>query len=69
MASLFIRSPIPVYEKELEFPCCQKASDEIVTKLGVKDPSPEKVPASSITQEDTKSDTKSDDRSSNEAGC
>jgi len=24
VASLFIRSPIPVYKKELEFPCCQK---------------------------------------------
>jgi len=34
VASLFIRIPIPVYEKELAFPCCAKATDEILDKLG-----------------------------------
>ena len=34
VASLFIRSPIPVYEKELAFPCCQKEqADEIIEKI------------------------------------
>lgn len=34
IASLFIRSPIPVYEKELAFPCCQKdTAEEIIAKI------------------------------------
>ena len=40
IASLFIRSPIPVYEKELSFPCCQKEhADEIIAKIEEVNPS------------------------------
>ena len=28
ISSLFIRAPVPVYEKELMFPCCIEESDE-----------------------------------------
>ena len=28
ISSLFIRAPVPVYEKELVFPCCAEESDE-----------------------------------------
>lgn len=38
IASLFIRSPIPVYEKELAFPCCQKEqAEEILERLNAKE--------------------------------
>ena len=59
MASLFIRSPIPVYEKELVFPCCQKEdADELIEKINLTTASPAKNRSStSVTaDEETKSD-------------
>ena len=45
VASLFIRSPIPVYEKEIAFPCCEKeAADEIIEKIKETNASPAKMP-------------------------
>ena len=39
VASLFIRCPIPVYEKELAFPCCsQEVADEIIDKIAQTPP-------------------------------
>ena len=43
VASLFIRSPIPVYEKEIAFPCCEKEqAEEIISKV-VSDATPTKI--------------------------
>ena len=43
VASLFIRSPIPVYEKEIAFPCCKKeVADELIEKINQTTTSPAK---------------------------
>ena len=43
IASLFVRSPIPVYEKEVAFPCCNKEeAEEIIDQLQ-KQNTPEKL--------------------------
>mmetsp|Transcript_43119 Transcript_43119/g.57048 ORF Transcript_43119/g.57048 Transcript_43119/m.57048 type:complete len:353 (+) Transcript_43119:1160-2218(+) len=57
ITSLFVRSPIPVYEKELVFPCCQASSAHIMEGLKMVEP----------RTEDNKSEEeqKSDDRSTN----
>ena len=48
IGQLFIRSPIPVYEKELAFPCCQKEeeSKELLDRINA---SPAKVSHGSST--------------------
>ena len=34
IASLFVRSPIPVYEKEVAFPCCEREqAEEIIDQI------------------------------------
>ena len=34
IASLFVRAPVPCYEKELAFPCCQKEqADELIEHI------------------------------------
>ena len=44
VASLFIRSPVPVYEKELAFPCCQKEeAEEILEHIAATKQSPAKI--------------------------
>lgn len=73
VASLFIRSPIPVYENELAFPCCQEASEEIRKRLVCCSNSPAKKEDSKANSESggspTQEDNKSDDRSSNNEGA
>jgi hypothetical protein len=43
IASLFIRSPIPVYEKEIAFPCCEKEQAEEIIQKVVADATPTKI--------------------------
>ena len=72
VASLFIRSPVPVYEKELAFPCCQKEeAEEILEHIAATKQSPAKVrknplllssshSSGGVADEETKSGNSSD---------
>jgi hypothetical protein len=63
VASLFIRSPIPVYEKEIAFPCCEKqVADELIEKINSTATSPTK-----LSRRDSSQNAAADEESKSES--
>ena len=65
IASLFVRTPIPVYEKELAFPCCKKEqADEIIERINSQGvpASPSKIRSTTSSDEENKSESQVESR-------